>query len=270
MSVIQVKGIRFGYQQTHVLKDLSFEVEQGSFLAVAGPNGAGKSTLLNILSGKLKPASGTVSINGNKVSSYTQAELAKQIAVVRQEFVPAFGFTVYETVLMARTMNFGRGGFESQKDRQAATDAMALTETVQFSKRRLDQLSGGERQRVFIARALAQDTPILLLDEPTSFLDMRHQIGIYDLLKRLQTEKGKTIITITHDINLAARYSNRILLLCDDQSYFIGDPEDVVTKESLIKTFSIEGELTRIAEKPFFAPITPHNGQDCPDDHTPT
>lgn len=270
MSVIHVDQIRFKYAGKYVLKDLSFDVDQGTFLSIAGPNGAGKSTLLELLCGNLKPDSGKISVNGNKVSSYTDKELAGQIAVVRQEFIPAFGFTVAETVLTARTIHFSQLGFESADDRNIADEAMALTETIQFADRRLEQLSGGERQRVFIARALAQDTPILLLDEPTSFLDMRHQIGIYDLLKKLRTEKGKTIVTISHDVNLASRYSDRILFLCADQGYFIGDTKDVFTKEILTQTFGITGKFTAIDGKNMFVPITISNTEQAETDPNPT
>ena len=178
-SIIEVKNLSFWYvPERTILKNLSFEVTPGMFLAIAGPNGAGKSTLLNLLCGSLKPKSGATRIDGAPINAYSTKELAKKVAVVRQEFVPVFEFSVIETVLMARTLYYQHIGFESKTDREIVTEAMEATDTAQFASRSLGSLSGGERQRVFIARALAQDTEILLLDEPTSFLDFKHQVEI--------------------------------------------------------------------------------------------
>ena len=190
MTIIEVNNLCFGYGKKWILKDLSFEVENGAFLAIAGPNGVGKSTLLSLLSGLLKAQSGMIKIDPNPTHSYSIQKLAAKIAVVRQDYTPSFGFSVLETVLMARTIYFGRSGFENEIDRDIVMKALKATEILDLSSRLLDRISGGERQRAFIARALAQDSPILLLDEPTSFLDLQHQVKIYDLLKQLQTDKG--------------------------------------------------------------------------------
>jgi iron complex transport system ATP-binding protein len=219
MAVLQVENVAFAYEPAHpVLKNVTFEVAAGAFLAVVGPNGAGKSTLIGLLSGQIKPLSGDIRLDAVSIRSYRPRELAREIAVVRQEFVPAFGFSVAETVMMARTPYYNPLGFENPTDRRLVTEALTLTNTAAFASRPLAQLSGGERQRVFIARALAQETPILLLDEPTSFLDFKHQVGIYDLLKSVQRDKGTTIVAVTHDINLAAQYCDQVLLLtpCSD------------------------------------------------------
>ena len=173
-------------------------------------------------------------------------EIARKVAVVRQEFIPAFGFSVIETVLMARTLHYGRLGFESKTDRELAIQALELTDTTEFASRPLGSLSAGERQRVFIARGLAQNTPILLLDEPTSFLDLKHQVKIYDLLKSIQTEKGTTIVAITHDINLASQYCNETLLLyppggsaAESPSYRIGKTSEVLTSDEVERAFDV-------------------------------
>jgi len=252
-SIIEVKNLSFAYNQETILNDLSFDVTSGQFLTIAGPNGAGKTTLLNLICGLLNPAGGSIKIDGCDVNSFSIRKLAQKVAVVRQEFVPAFDFTVEETVMMARAPYLGAFGFESKADEEIAALALEMTETIRFACRPLAHLSGGERQRVFIARALAQNTPILLLDEPTSFLDMKHQTGIYDLLKKLQLEKGKTIVAVTHDINLAAQYCNKVLLLGAD-NYHIGKPEDVFTSEQLEKTFGVRVFAVNFGQEKFFIP----------------
>jgi len=255
MAIIEAKDISFGYASTPVLDKLSFDVEKGTFLAVAGPNGAGKSTLLKLLSGIIQPTSGSVKIEGRQIESYNTEQLARQVSVVRQEFVPVFGFTVFQTVMMARTSYFKGAGFESKADRQIVTDALKATETFQFADRQLGQISGGERQRVFIARALAQSTPVLLLDEPTSYLDLRHQVQIYDLIKKMQFDTGKSIISVTHDINLAGQYCDQVLLLTDKTDSIIGPPNQVLSPENLKKTFSVTGFSTSIGNQSFFLPL---------------
>jgi len=255
MAIIEISHLSFGYYEAEVLCDLSFEVESGSFLAIVGPNGAGKSTLLNLMCGLLKAKSGSIKIDEAAIESYSSEALAKKVAVVRQEFVPVFGFSVIETVLMARIPHCNQMGFESGADREIVNGALRATDTIQFASRPLANLSGGERQRVFIARALAQNTPILLLDEPTSFLDLKHQVGIYDLLKAAQLEKGKTIVTVTHDINLAAQYADVTLLLGADGSYRHGYTKDVFSPEQIRRVFGVGTFSGKIGQENFFIPL---------------
>lgn len=255
-DVIEVKNLSFGYtHQSTILKEISFEVMQGGFVGIAGPNGAGKTTLLNLLCGLMRPKAGSIKIDAAHIESYSVRKLAQKVAVVRQEFVPVFNFTVTEMVSMARTPYLPIFGFESKTDRKFVSEALEMTETVQFASRPLSELSGGERQRVFIARALAQDTTILLLDEPTSFLDLKHQVGIYDLLKKMQLEKGKTIVAVTHDINLAAQYADVILLLGADSDYYIGKTEDVFSSEQIEKVFGVKTFAGKIGQEKFFIPL---------------
>jgi len=255
MSIIQVNAVNFRYPHTEVLHNLSFEVERGLFLAVAGPNGAGKSTLLNLLSASIKPKSGKIRIDGKSIGSYSTRTLAQKVAVVRQEFVPAFGFSVIETVMMARTPYFGQMGFHTAEDEKIVNEALEATDTAQFRRRPLASLSGGERQRVFIARALAQNTDILLLDEPTSFLDLKHQVDVYDLLKTAQRQKYKTIVVVTHDLNLAAQYADKILLLSVAPDYHIGGVEDVFSPDRIEEVFKVKGFAGRIGTEKFFLPL---------------
>ena len=257
MSIIEVKKVSFGYWRDEILHELSFSVAAGTFLAIAGPNGAGKSTLLNLLSGSLSPRSGSIAIDSADITSYSSRALAQKVGIVRQEFVPIFGFRVAEIVAMARMPYLDGFGFEKPADKEIIAEALELTGTAGFAWRTLGQLSGGERQRVFIARALAQDSPILLLDEPTSFLDMKHQVGIYDLLKRLQVEKMKTIVSVTHDINLAARYCERVLLLAGPVGncrYRIGPTEEIITAEHIAEVFGIPVAECEVEGQKFIVP----------------
>jgi iron complex transport system ATP-binding protein len=260
---IQAQHVTFGYSRDEpILRDISFEVRAGTFLAIVGPNGVGKSTLLNILAGLLKPQSGVILLDGADIRSCRVQGIARKVAVVRQEFVPAFGFSVLETVLMARTLHYGRFGFESRADRELALHALELTETIEFAARPLASLSAGERQRVFLARGLAQDTPILLLDEPTSFLDLKHQIGIYALLESVQRQKGTTIVAITHDINLATQYCNETLLLyppgrqqAQAPSYHMGKTPEILTPEEVERAFDIRVFSATVGNERFLIPF---------------
>ncbi len=254
-DIIEAENISFAYHDKAILKNLSFKVTQGSFLAVAGPNGAGKTTLLNLLCGLLKPQNGSVSIDGADVKSYSVRELAQKVAVVRQEFVPVFDFTVAEVVSMARTPYLGIFGFEGPADKKYVSEALAMTDTAQFASRPLANLSAGERQCIFIARAIAQDTAILLLDEPTSFLDLKHQVGIYDLLKKLQREYGKTIVAVTHDINLTIQYCDETLLIGADNDYLYGRTSDIFSSQQIEKTFGVRTFEGTVGGQRFFLPM---------------
>jgi iron complex transport system ATP-binding protein len=157
--------------------------------------------------------------------------------------------------MMARTPYFNQLGFETETDREIVNEALKATDTIQFTTRALAELSGGERQRVFIARAIAQNTNLLLLDEPTSHLDFKHQVGIYDLLKKIQIEKGKTIISVTHDINLAAQYADNILVIGPEYQYSIGEPRKVLSVKQIEQTFGVKVFSEKIGQETFFLPL---------------
>ena len=255
-SMIEVEYLSFGYgRQESILKNINFRVEAGTFLAVIGPNGVGKSTLLNLLCHSLRAGAGAIRIDGASIETYSYKTLAKKVAVVRQEFVPIFGFSVRETVSMARVPYYGPLGFPGKTDTDLIQDALRVTETAHLARRPIASLSGGERQRVFIARALAQDTDILLLDEPTTFLDPRHQVAIYDLLKTAQITKGRTVVAVTHDINLAAQYSDQILLLSSEDSYKFGPPNDVLVASQIEKVFGVRLHVGTVGNQKFFMPL---------------
>ncbi len=256
MSLIEVKNISFGYHKDeNVITELSFEVEEGEFLAVIGPNGSGKTTLVNLMCKILNPDAGKVFIGGKNVKNYSFQEFARLASVVRQEMLPVYDYNVEEVVMMGRTPYFGAYGFEKEKDRELAREAMATTEILKFRERNLKELSGGERQRVFIARALAQDTSIMFLDEPTSFLDYKHQIEIFDLLKKMQLEKKKTIISVTHDINLATQYCQNVLMFDREGEHKTGSCEKVLTKENIRECFGVKAYCFRPGKENIFLPL---------------
>ena len=265
---VKVEGLSFGYgKDPCVLRDVTFSVRAGSFLGIAGPNGAGKTTLLKLLCGELKPQSGTITLGDTPIGRLSVDQRARRMAVVRHQSTPAFGYTVAETVMMARILYLGSGGFENSQDRRIVREALNATDTEDLANRALMSLSGGERQRVYIARALAQQTPLLLLDEPTSSLDLKHQVSIHELLKTSQKERQRTIVSITHDINLAARYCDAILLLGGTAGgqesrhrgqpsvYFTGTPDQVLSEERLEQVFGIKIGSGLVAGRRVFAPL---------------
>jgi len=232
-----VKNLRFKYDESWVLDGLSFEVREGEILGIIGPNGSGKTTILRILSRVLIPQEGEVYIRGKNLLELEQKEIAQIIGVVPQDTYFPFPFTVGEVVLMGRSPWLSGFGFESSEDLQIASQAMALTNTLSFSSRLIFELSGGERQRTIIARALAQQPQIMLLDEPTVYLDIGHQIEIYDLIKKLNAEKKLTLIIVSHDLNLASEYCDCLILLDAGRIYKMGTPKEVITEENLSRVY---------------------------------
>jgi iron complex transport system ATP-binding protein len=255
MNLIDVDNVSFSYGGEPILEHLSFSVCQKDFLAILGPNGSGKTTLINLLAGLSKPKTGHIRIRERSVSSYRRTELARVIAMVRQESATAFGFTVCETVMMARYLANGGKLFETRQDREIVDRSLEVTEIKRFADRPLNCLSGGERQRVFIARALAQQTPILLLDEPTSHLDLKYQLEIFELLRRLCQQEQKTIIVVSHDINLVQHYATAFLMLAaGGRMLYKRDAQglDASTIESFFGVQGVEGD---VAGRRVFIPI---------------
>ncbi len=253
--MIKARNLTFGYDQTNIIEGLSFEFKAGRLAAIAGPNGVGKSTLLELMCGNFKPANGRITLGGKPLSRYGRKKLAKKLAVVRQEFVPPFGFTVYETVMMARTSHFDLFGFETEADKKVVQRYLDITEISHLAARRLDQISGGERQRVFVARALAQETPVMLLDEPTSYLDMKHQVGIYDLLKSMQVREKKTIVTIIHDINLARQYCEDVLLLGTGGKSLFGSAQEIFNQTNIKEFYDVDSVCAQKNNIKIYAPV---------------
>jgi len=234
---LEMTGVSFSFRETKVFADLALRIGSGEMVALIGPNGSGKTTLLRLLSGSLAPDAGSVAIAGRPAGSWTARERAREVAVVPQESAAAFDFTVMETVLMGRTPYLGLLGLEGPEDVRIAQEALRRTGMLAFAGRLLSHLSGGERQLVLVARALAQRARIMLLDEPTSWLDIRHRQEIYALLSRLNREEGLTILTTSHDINLAARWCPRMILLERGRIRADGPPSSVFEPSVLSEVY---------------------------------
>jgi iron complex transport system ATP-binding protein len=236
--MLRVEGVTASYHQIKVLEEISFVVEEGEFLGIIGPNGAGKTTLLKVITGVKQPLSGKVILNGKEIKDFSRREVAKIMAVVPQiSFLPPL-FTVEEVVLMGRYPHQKRFSVTSE-DTAAVDEAMKKVGITKFRERLVSELSGGERQEVIIARALAQKPKILILDEPTANLDIKHEIRILGLVKKL-VEEGVTAIMVIHDLNLAARFCDRLILLDKQKIQAEGKPEDVLTPSLLKEAYEVE------------------------------
>lgn len=222
-----------GYAGQAVLRGISFEANAGELLAVVGPNGAGKSTLLRVLGGSLEPWSGSVELAGRGLADYDRRTLARTLATVAQENLVAFRFSALEVVLMGRAPHLGPFHLETRHDLELAHRALSRFGLRELARRPIDELSGGERKRVFLARALAQEPRIALLDEPAAFLDMRHVAEIFACFRELCAERAMAVVATLHDLNAAACYADRVLLIKNGETVSWGTPEEVLTAENL-------------------------------------
>ncbi|MBU1869291.1 MAG: ABC transporter ATP-binding protein [Candidatus Omnitrophica bacterium] len=252
-DLLKIKNLSGGYGQDLVIKDISFNVKKGDFLGIIGPNGSGKSTLLRLMTRVLLPKSGRAIYEGRDISLIPLKEFSKKVSFVSQETVINFSFLVSEIVLMGRIPHLARLQFEGKRDFEIAQNALELTDTAHLKEKEINALSAGERQRVIIAKALAQEPILLFLDEPTSHLDIGHQIQMLNLLKKLNHEKNLTIVMVLHDLNLASEYCNRILLLNEGRIYKEGAPREVLTYqniEAVYKTVVVVND-NPISSKPY-------------------
>ncbi len=235
---LSVENLQFRYPGVPVLRDISFHVPAGDFLSLLGPNGSGKSTLLRLLDRILLPQAGSITLDGRALAAYNRRDLARTIAYVPQDTLWVFPYTVLEVVLMGRSPHVGRSGFENQQDLDLAWEMMRLTDIDHLADKLITAISGGERQRVLIARALSQQPAILLLDEPNAHLDINHQVEIFQILQEQNEQYHLTIISVSHDLNLAAAFSKRALLLGDPGDagstiFAIGQPHEVLTESTI-------------------------------------
>jgi iron complex transport system ATP-binding protein len=227
-----------------VLDGVSLEVARGGLVGILGPNGSGKTTLLRLLAGMLPPLSGCITLDGRDIGGMSRAAVARTLAVVPQETHPAFDYSVLEMVLMGRYPHLRALAIEGPDDLRIAREAMAMTGTAALEGRRFDTLSGGEKQRVVIASALAQSTRVLLLDEPTSSLDLSYQLEIASVVSRLNEQHGVTIVLSTHDLNLAASICRSVALLRGGRIVASGPTGDVLTPENIRTVYGVEADVT--------------------------
>ncbi len=256
-NIISVKNLNFSYNHNQVLNNLNFDIRKGDFISILGPNGAGKSTLVNLISKVLEDYRGIIEIDGRDIRKLDSRDVAKMIAVVPQYTNPGFNFTVSEIVMMGRHSYISRFGMEKEEDYNAVNQAMEKTEILSFANRKYSELSGGEKQRVIIAQTLAQNSSILLLDEPTSHLDINFQIEFINLFLSLNREEGKTIVGIFHDINLALQNSQKMMLLKDGRIFSFGIPESIISRESIKRIFGSDVFVGKnpVTQKLYVSPI---------------
>ena len=250
-SAVCATDIGYRYNGTSVLKNVSLTVSPGEFFVIAGPNGSGKTTLIKILAGLFRPPEGDVSVMETPMQAYSKRAFAQVVAYVPQAADDNPPFTVLQTALMGRTPHLGLLGIESGPDYKIAKDALVITGVDHLAHRRIDQLSGGERQRVHIARAICQEPEILLLDEPTASLDPAHQIRIMDLMDTLRASRGMAVIMVSHDLNIAAMYADRILMLKAGAVVHRGTPGEVLVPDILEKTYGCKMLVDKNPAGPF-------------------
>ncbi|MGD9092682.1 MAG: heme ABC transporter ATP-binding protein [Anaerolineales bacterium] len=237
--MLEIKSIRVAYGKRTVLRDLSLSVRSGEITAIIGPNGAGKSTLIRAASGIQNILAGQVIVAGEELNGLTQTERARYLAVVPQARNLPGAYTVYQTVLLGRTPYLNWLGNAGKTDHERVRLALERTDTLGLADRRVGELSGGEQQRVLLARAFAQDTPILLLDEPTTHLDLQHQSNLLNLVRRRAREKDLTVVLVLHDLNLAGLYADQVALMSKGEIYALGSPSEVLTVGNLSPVYGV-------------------------------
>lgn len=265
MATLQTSGLRLKYDQRTVIEGLSAEIPEGKVTMIVGANACGKSTLLRGLARLLKPAAGTVTLDGRDIHRRPAREVARTLGLLPQHPTAPDGITVRDLVGRGRYPHQGffrsgpAGG--SPDDERAVQQAMAATETLDLAGRNVDELSGGQRQRVWIAMALAQETEVLLLDEPTTYLDLTHQVEVLDLITDLNRQRGTTVAIVLHDLNLAARYADHIIAMKNGQIVAEGAARAVVTEELVREVFGLESRVLPdpVSGAPLIIPVGRHH-----------
>jgi len=254
LSNVVARGIRAGYHDRVVLRGVDLTAQAGEVVALIGPNGAGKSTLLRVLAGLLRPDAGTVTIDGTDVTTLDRRSIARHVAVVPQVFETLFPFTVREIVALGRTSRLGPLGTLGADDARAVARALDEIGATELAERRIDRVSGGERQRAVLAMALAQEAGVLLLDEPTAHLDPTHQRGTLERVATLARARGLAVVAVLHDLNLAAAFASRVVLLADGAVVRDGDPRQVITAELVSAVFGPGLRVVAHDGRPFVIP----------------
>jgi iron complex transport system ATP-binding protein len=254
--MIQVRDIAFSYDHRDVVRDISLCVSAGDVLVIMGANGSGKTTLLRLMAGLLSPARGAIDVCGHPISALSDRNRALHIGLVPQETTSTFPFRVLEFVLMGRIPHRGGLGFSSGEDLAIAEEALRSCDAWQFRNRRITELSGGEKTRAVLARALAQQPKVLLLDEPTAFLDIRHQVDILKRLVEWRSQTGGAVVTVLHDLNLAAQFCSRCALLKEGRLVAIGATAEILNYSNVCTTFETDVYvgINELTGRPFFVP----------------
>lgn len=252
---IVVQNICFSYDSHPILQDVSLNVKEGQVVSIVGPNGAGKSTLLKCMVRLLKPQAGTVYLNGKDIAGKNSRELAKAMGYVPQNTKDVFSFTVLETVLMGRKPHVS---WEiGDEDFRVVTQVMHFLGIEDLAERPLEQLSGGQKQKVFVARALAQQPSIFLFDEPTSNLDVRHQLEVFATIKQLAEGEGRTVIIVVHDLNLATRFSDVLVMLKQGSIFAVGKPDKVINEDNIRDVYNVSAAIIETKYGRHVVPIEP-------------
>lgn len=259
-SILATQQLVLGYEKQDIIKGLDVAVPKGQITALIGPNGCGKSTLLRGMARLLKPWGGSVHLDGKAIKQFSTKEVAKRLGILPQGPVAPEGLTVRELVAQGRYPHQSFFQQWSQGDERASEEAMSITKMLDFADRALDSLSGGQRQRAWIAMTLAQETEIFLLDEPTTFLDLSHQIDVMDLLVDLN-RRGSTIVVVLHDLNQAARYADYLVVMKAGEIYAEGAPAKVMTSNTIKEVFGLENRVIcdPVSGTPMCIPIGKHN-----------
>jgi iron complex transport system ATP-binding protein len=254
---LTARGLTLSYGSADVVHALDLDVLDGGITAIVGPNGCGKSTLLRALGRLLHPRAGQVVLDGRSIHSMRSRDVARALGLLPQAPVAPEGLTVADLVARGRHPHQSWVSQWSREDERAVAEALAWTGMAELADRTLDELSGGQRQRAWLSMALAQDTSVLLLDEPTTYLDVAHAIDVLDLVDRLHDERGCTVVTVLHDLTLAARYADRIVVMKDGRVAAVGDPADVVTAELVEDVFGIRAAVLDdpVSGRPLVLPI---------------
>lgn len=243
-NVLNIRNLFTSYNKREILHDVSFDVKNGEVLALIGPNGAGKSTLIRAVSGVIE-SRGEIQTDGKNFNQMDSMQRARYIAVVPQAISLPPAFSVWETVLMGRTPYLGFLGNASKHDEELVRDSLSRVNALTFSERRVGELSGGEQQRILLARALCQSTPILLLDEPTSHLDLQYQVSLLELIRKLAKENNLAVLVAMHDLNLAARYADRIALMVAGRINAIGTPKEVLQPDLIANAYCLPVQVVK-------------------------
>jgi iron complex transport system ATP-binding protein len=252
---LKIKEVEFGYTSVPILKGVCLELAQSEMLGIVGPNGAGKSTLIRCINRILAPQKGSILLDEREIKEMRRMELAKKLGYIPQTAGHAFPATVFDTVLMGRRPHIGWRS--SEKDSEKVLDVLQILNIEDLAMHDINEISGGQQQKVFIARALAQEPDVLLLDEPTSNLDIRHQLDVMDAIKNLVRAKEISAIMAIHDLNLGSRYADRIVMLNGGTIVAAGNPSSVLNPENIKHVYGVEAVVKNESGRPYIVPISP-------------